>query len=289
MNKKFLAAILSAGLIFSMNPENNFSTASAAAVVQNYDLNFDSSMGVEKTLNYEGRAIKFVAYENIVYVGNPQSKDSQSLSIYVPAEYLKGGEVNGYTAKTAPIFLPNGVGGYMPGKILPPVEKDNFTQQPNASLTALARGLVVVSPAIRGRTTVENGVYVGKAPALIVDYKAAVRYLRHNKNRLPAGDTEKIISNGTSAGGALSALLGSTGNAPEYEPYLQEVGAADERDDIFASSDYCPITNLENASAAYEWIFYGENKYYPAMWQIGGRMQLPTTPITLQRLLLLTI
>ena len=93
-------------------------------------------------------------------------------------------------------------------------------------------------------------------------------YLRHNKKRLPAGDTEKIISNGTSAGGALSALLGATGNAKEYEPYLREIGAAEERDDIFASSDYCPITNLEHADMAYEWMFNGVNTYYMAMWQL---------------------
>ena len=156
----------------------------------------------------------------------------------------------------------------MPGEILPPTEKDKFTGKPNATLTALSRGLVVVSPAIRGRTTVTNGVYVGKAPAFIVDYKAAVRYLRYNKNRLPAGDTEKIISNGTSAGGALSSALGSMGNAPDFKPYLDAIGAADERDDIFAASVYCPITNLENADSAYEWIFYGVKTYYPAMWQI---------------------
>ncbi len=242
----------------------------AEAVTQNYGLTFDESAGVAKTMNYEGREVKFIAYENLVYVKNPASTERQSLGIYIPAEYYTDGTINGYTAKTAPIFLPNGVGGYMPGKILAPVEKDNFTKKPNASLVALSRGLVVVAPAIRGRTTVENNVYVGKAPALIVDYKAAVRYLRHNKNLLPAGDTEKIISNGTSAGGALSALLGSTGNAPEFKPYLQEVGAADERDDIYASSDYCPITNLENADAAYEWIYHGVNDYYPAMWQIAG-------------------
>ena len=268
MLKKFLAAVLSAGLIFSVSPENIFNVAVAAEVTQNYSLEFDASKGVEKTMAINGIAVKFVAYENIVYVKNPANVESQTLSIYIPAEYLKGGTVNGYTAPTAPIFMPNGVGGYMPGGILPPVEKDKFTGKPNASLVALSRGLVVVSPAIRGRTTVTNGNYVGKAPAFIVDYKAAVRYLRHNKNRLPAGDTEKIISNGTSAGGALSAALGSMGNAPEFNGYLKEIGAADERDDIFASSVYCPITNLENADSAYEWIFYGVNTYYPAMWQI---------------------
>lgn len=270
MRKKIFAAILGAGLICSLNPESCFlnPTVCEAAAMQSYDLKFDSTIGVEKTLNYEGRQIKFIAYENIVYVKNPASVERQRLSIFVPAEYLTGGEINGYTAKTAPIFMPNGVGGYMPGDIQAPAEKSHFSNSPNASLVALSRGLVVVSPAIRGRTTVENNVYVGKAPALIVDYKAAVRYLRHNKNNLPAGDTEKIISNGTSAGGALSAALGSMGNAPEFEKYLQEIGAANERDDIFASSDYCPITNLDNADKAYEWIFYGENKYYQAMWQI---------------------
>ncbi|WP_369683180.1 hypothetical protein [Selenomonas ruminantium] len=123
----------------------------------------------------------------------------------------------------------------------------------------------------------------------MVDYKAAVRYLRHNKKRLPAGDTEKIISNGTSAGGALSALLGATGNAKDYEPYLKEIGAADERDDIFASSDYCPITNLDHADMAYEWMFNGVNSYYMAMWQLqdlanqgmnvpGGQTGKPALP-----------
>ena len=40
------------------------------------------------------------------------------------------------------------------------------------------------------------------------------------------------------------------------------MGAADERDDIFAASCYCPITNLENADKAYEWEFCGINDYH---------------------------
>jgi hypothetical protein len=67
------------------------------------------------------------------------------------------------------------------------------------------------------------------------------------------GDANKIISNGTSAGGAMSTLLGATGNHPDYEPYLKELGAANASDAIFAVSAYCPITNLENADMAYEW------------------------------------
>ena len=270
MKKNFLARTLAIGLSLGAltglpnicGVENISSSVAYAA-----DLKFDVTQGVEKTLIYEGRAIKFVAYENIFYVSDP-AWEGQKLSVYIPAEYLRGEKINGYSAKTAPIFLPNGVGGYMPGEILSPTNKDKMSGSANASLVALSRGLVVVSPAIRGRTTTMNGVYVGKAPALITDYKAAVRWIRFNRDRLPAGDVEKIISNGTSAGGALSAALGASGNAPEFETYLEQLGAASERDDIFASSDYCPITNLENADAAYEWVFFGENKYFPAIWQL---------------------
>ena len=141
---------------------------------------------------------------------------------------------------------------------------------PNAALYALSRGYVVAAPALRGRTLQNaDGAYTGKAPACIVDYKAAVRYLRYNKKLLPAGDTDKIISNGTSAGGALSALLGATGNNKDYEPYLKALGAARESDQIFASMAYCPITNLEHADMAYEWIFNGVNTYHQRQMPAG--------------------
>ncbi|UUU28125.1 subtype B tannase [Streptomyces sp. DSM 40750] len=128
----------------------------------------------------------------------------------------------------------------------------------NAQL-ALAAGYVVVEPGARGRTLVDSdGTYYGVAPAAIVDLKAAVRYLRFNKGRIP-GDTDRIVSSGTSAGGALSALLGASGDSPLYDAYLKEIGAADASDAIFASGDWCPITDLEHADMAYEWN-WGANK-----------------------------
>ena len=276
--KKVMIAALSAGILFTIPISENIVSAQRATETVNfvasnlneqgiYNLKFDKSIGKEYAKNCNGQTVEYIAYENIVYVGKPANAEYQSMNIYIPKGYLNGTTINGYTAKTAPIFMPNAVGGYMPGKVLTPIENEH-NNGANSVLFALSRGYVVACPAIRGRTTVTNGVYVGKAPTFIVDYKAAVRYLRLNKNQLPAGDTEKIISNGTSAGGALSALIGVTGNAKEYEPYLKEIGAANQRDDIFASSDYCPITNLEHADMAYEWIFNGVNTYYPAMWQI---------------------
>ena len=231
---------------------------------QEYSIDFDSKDYAKRTLNANGETVTFRAYENLVYVKKPYDPESQILSVYIPEAYFKGGTVNGFTAETAPIFMPNGVGGYMPGKIEEPLEESRHGGA-NAALYALSNGYVVVSPAVRGRSLKhKNGYETGKAPALIVDYKAAVRFVRHNRKtgRIPAGDTEKIISSGTSAGGALSALLGATGNAKDYFPYLNELGAAKERDDIFAAMAYCPITNLENADMAYEWMFHTADEYY---------------------------
>ena len=61
--------------------------------------------------------------------------------------------------------------------------------------------------------------------------KAAVRYLHANDNVMP-GDAKKIISNGTSAGGALSALLGASGDSNDYTDYLKQAGAAEASDAI---------------------------------------------------------
>ena len=212
----------------------------------------------DETLIVGGQTVAFRAYRDIPYAVRPRDRERERMSIFIPAAYLSGGTVNGYTAKTAPIFLPNGVGGYMPGEILAPALDGT---KANASLVALSRGLVVAAPAIRGRTDKnKEGVYVGKAPACIVDYKAAVRFLRYNAALLPAGNTERIIASGTSAGGALSALLGASGNSRDYDEELAAIAAAPGRDDIYAASCYCPITDLEHADMAYEWIFAGVMK-----------------------------
>lgn len=227
---------------------------------QEYSIVFNPSDYTSKTMNANGESVSFRAYEHLVYAEHPYSAENQMLSVYIPEAYFHGEIVNGFTAETAPIFMPNGVGGYMPGEIVEPSETSRH-QGANAALYALSNGYVVVSPAVRGRTLqAKNGYYIGKAPALITDYKAAVRFVRKNRRSglLPAGDTEKIIVSGTGAGGALAALLGAAGNAADYETPLKAMGAARERDDVFAVMAYCPITNLEHADMAYEWMFRSE-------------------------------
>jgi hypothetical protein len=131
----------------------------------------------------------------------------------------------------------------------------------SVSLYALKEGFVVASAWARGRSLQDwSWKYVWKAPAWIIDLKAAIRYLKYNDALIP-GDSNKIISNWTSAGWAMSALLWSTANHPDYESYLEEIWAAPATDDVFAVSTYCPITNLDNADKAYEWEFKGVDSY----------------------------
>ncbi|MCR4429646.1 MAG: hypothetical protein NUV45_01350 [Tepidanaerobacteraceae bacterium] len=238
-----------------------YDSSKNAAVITSgkISLVFNDSNYAVKTSDFEGKTIAYRAYENIVYVSNPVDADYEVMNIYIPEEYFGGKSIGNYNAETAPIFFPNMVGGYMPAKPGSP-GVDN-AGNPNAILMALSKGYVVAAPGARGRTLQgENGTFTGKAPACIVDLKAAVRYLRYNDEIMP-GSAERIVSNGTSAGGALSALLGATGNNADYAPYLEEIGAANEPDDIFAASCYCPITNLDNADTAYEWLFNGINDY----------------------------
>lgn len=211
---------------------------------------FDLAKFVVQTQDFQGKAIKVRAYEKVSYVANPADAGQEVMNIYIPEEYFNNGTINGYTATTAPIFFPNKVGGYMPAQpaTFIPQNGGGPGGPPSAAVViALSKGYVVASAGARGRISPK-----GKAPAGIVDLKAAIRYLKFN-DKLMAGDANKIISNGTSAGGAMSTLLGATGNHPDYEPYLKEIGAANATDDIFGVSAYCPIINLENADMAYEW------------------------------------
>jgi hypothetical protein len=218
-------------------------------------LRFDPGHFTLRTTDLDGQAVSYRAYEGLVYVKSPIDAAHQCLNLYVPAGYYEGKSIGPYSAASAPIFFANSVGGYMPSAAgQPGPGRDGH---PNALLVALAHGLVVAAPATRGRTSTDpSGRFIGKAPAAIVDLKAAVRYLRFNAGQFP-GNLERIVSSGTSAGGALSALLGATGNGIDYEPWLRSAGAAEGRDDVFAVSAYCPITNLDYADQAYEWQFFG--------------------------------
>lgn len=218
-------------------------------------------------LKWEYREEDFCfAAEGLVYCNRPVAPMLQCLNIYIPSAFMEsdgtprpGAMVSTssgavYNAVTVPIVFYNDIGGYAECKPAGLTERNR---------RFLENGYVLVSVGARGRQTRDcEGRACGKAPAALVDLKAAVRWLRFHAGELPAGDVERIVGVGTSAGGAMSSLLGVTGNAAEYLPMLEEIGAhMDERDDIFAAQCYCPIIDLEHADMAYEWMFRAKRIY----------------------------
>ena len=188
----------------------------------------------------------------ISYCETPADESYETLSIFVPGAYFTGtdngdgtytcepnpdGEVHGYTAETAPMVLPIETPGY--SAMAPLTEYTSLTD-------FMENGLVYVHAGCRGRDA--------GAPAGVTDLKAAVRYLRYTDESVP-GSTDRLFTFGMSGGGAQSALMGATGDSDLYEPYLKAIGAVQGVSDaVLGSMDWCPITNLDHADEAYEWM-----------------------------------
>jgi hypothetical protein len=210
------------------------------------------------------------ALMGVTYCSNPADAEVQSMDIYVPAEYMNA-EDNGdgtftctpnteavferdgvsYTVDTAPIIYQNTIDGYRQG------DSFNLGDQrkggPGTFGSYLDSGYIAVSIGTRGQDSEVDGT----APAAIVDLKAGVRYLKANDAVLP-GDSNKICATGASAGGSMTSVLAASGNSSLYDSYLEEIGAADAEDDVYAALVFCPIANLEIGDAAFEYLHSGE-------------------------------
>lgn len=188
----------------------------------------------------------------ISYCERPADASYETLAVFVPGDYFSGtdngdgtytcevnpdAEVNGYTAKTAPVVMPIDTPGYSAQAAL--TDYMSLTEYTEA-------GFVYAHAGCRGRDA--------GAPAGVTDIKAAIRYLRYTDDIMP-GDAEKIFVFGMSGGGAQSALVGATGDSELYDPYLEQIGAVQGvSDTVYGSMDWCPITNLDSADEAYEWM-----------------------------------
>lgn len=275
-------AVAAGGLALSANASTgSTSTSTDDGLVFDPDAWTKLTTTVTDTQGTE-HSVTYHFWKAVTYVSKPVDATYQSLIVSAPVE-IDGTAVD---ASNAPILFANSIGGYMPSSVADatgvgaggmgggmgggaptgsaapsasaaPGANENTNANGGATssnqLLALAAGYVVIEPGARGRTLKNSaGEYYGTAPAAIVDLKAAVRYVKANKGRIP-GDVERIVSAGTSAGGALSALLGASGDSPVYDKDLAAIGAADASDAIFAVGAWCPITDLEHADGAYEW------------------------------------
>lgn len=124
MKIKMITRLIASSLVvFSLaGCSNNGSTANSnsngtqSSQTQSTVLNFNKDNYTAQSFTVNGEEVKFRAYENIVYVENPVDEKYQSMNIYIPEAYFNGGSIGKFTADTAPIFLPNNVGGYMPSE-----------------------------------------------------------------------------------------------------------------------------------------------------------------------------
>ncbi len=208
-----------------------------------------------------------VYHYRVVYVANPvpvvsggvTTLDYELMNIYVPEN----------ATEASPIILQDNNGGWLGGRAGTSVtDGASYSGTTNKVGVALKAGYVIANAGCRSRGMRDiDGNYVGHAPIQVVDIKAAIRYLRYNDAAMP-GTTDRIIITGTSGGGGLGVAVAASGNSPDYYPYLYEIGAAGVtydaasgtyasslNDDLFGTVLYCPITDLNNADAAYEWLY----------------------------------
>ena len=232
----------------------------------------ETGTGTSPALVLDGGVWQYDATNNVyyqlrkAYVATPQAAHDETLGIYVPGAYFTGtknadgsyavtlnkaGTVAGFTAATAPIVMPVNTPGYA-------AQKPPTSYAYDAVSAYLKAGFVYVAAGLRGKDSHGDG-YTGNAPWGVTDLKAAVRYLRFNAGRI-AGSTDRIFVFGHSGGGAQSSVMGASGDSPLYTPYLTKIGAAmsDAKgaklsDAVAGVMAWCPITNLDDANAAYEW------------------------------------
>ncbi|KAG4107156.1 hypothetical protein H8356DRAFT_1417414 [Neocallimastix lanati (nom. inval.)] len=190
----------------------------------------------------------------IFYCENPIDPNYESLGIFIPGQYINAiknenattyscqfnlsSKIGSYTINNAPIVIPITTQGYMSS----PSPQDYIKEAKRFT----DKGIIYVNTGFRGR-------YEG-APYGVTDLKAAIRYIRYNKDLIPGSTTENIFTFGFGSGGSQSIILGASGNSPLYNKYLKAIGAIeDESDAIQGSMSWCPDATLDTANEAYEW------------------------------------
>lgn len=253
MKKQFKAGLLSALMCTTM-----LACGSGVASAEAEDDRQSETEAVTNLPKVDQTAWQYNADDDVYYqIGisyceTPADTAYETLAIFVPGAYMTATDngdgtytceidpdavVGAYTAETAPIVMPINTPGYS--------AMEELTSY--ASFTSYTdEGFVYVHAGCRGRDA--------GAPAGMTDLKAAVRYLRYTDDVVP-GNAERIFTFGMSGGGAQSALMGSTGDSALYDAYLEEIGAVTGVSDaVLGSMCWCPITNLDTADEAYEWM-----------------------------------
>ena len=233
MKKKSIAILIMLALTLSL-----FTFAIPAVAAENYEW-WDlrgyeesefSNVGVTLSSDFAGWRTISGTYNGVPmtvthywgwYAETPNNTN-QRIDIYVPSNV---------TSKSAILHMVNNSGwmanGYYGGVRFVNIT-GNLTQtggNGNQMLEALARGIVVVSSGARSGGAPEET----KSPATMADTKAAIRFLRANMapgmELYGKGNPDLVFVTGTSGGGALSNIVGASGNSPDYFAIQYDIGS----------------------------------------------------------------
>ena len=272
MRKKILLLSIAAAAIFAGyvaytynhgdTPTNTDGQKQIAGKAQKADAKIETAEPIESAPQFSDRIDKTKWLKNkehhvyyqigIPYCSKPVAPELEKLAIFVPSKFMKckkrkkdttytcepnkNTNIGKFTIENAPIIIPVETPDYAAMQAL--TEYKDFTKYTQA-------GYVYVHAGCRG---IEHG-----APAGVTDLKAAIRFLRHSKDSIPA-NSDNVYVFGLGGGGGQSAVLGASGDSPLYQPYLQEIGALNYGSDaVRGVMAWSPLTNFESANEAYEW------------------------------------
>ncbi len=270
--KKLFALVLVLAMVVSLVP--------AVYAAETDPLSIADAKVTVLTPKVDGKDLIVTKYED-TYCASPNRPADQQIALFVPETATADSPIiymvdNSGWRSDAYADVKNTVASY--GKemqTLPPFQGggtvevqvgDYKTGENDRIGECLANGYIIMVAGLRSRADGLTGEeYLGHSPATMTDAKAAIRFVKYNADALPAGNTDRIVITGTSGGGALSVVTAASGNSADYYESLYEIGAAGIvknadgsysdtlSDDIWATIAYCPITDLGNACAAYEW------------------------------------
>ncbi len=186
----------------------------------------------------------FVADYDVKYV--PDGDDAQSLDVYYPEKRAD---------KPLPLLVWIHGGGWSGGS----KAKMPFISQ-------LRRGYVTASIEYRFSQK-------AKFPAQIQDCQAAIRWLRANAEKYSI-DVERIGVGGESAGGHLSALVGTSGGKGKFPPIGGNEGQSDRVQavwDIYGPTDFWTVITQADADKDVKNVFNWNNGD-PYSNLIGGKL-----------------
>ena len=183
---------------------------------------------------------------DITYI--PGSKDSKhKFDLYSPTSPKPQG---GY-----PLIIYVHGGGFVRG--------DKFGNEDSLAtiLSGLDKGYMVAAVNYRLGGT-------DKAPAQIVDVKAAIRHLKANAAQY-GFNPDRIALFGVSAGASIAAAAAVTGDGHLFDTELNQLGADKASDKVTAAITLYGIYNFNTAEGQYRWLVNADDtsldsKYLPA-------------------------